>query len=119
MLDIMYEVPLGETGHREVVINEETIQKGAQPLMIYQKSGERLPRRRGLTGSRLRKQLVREVRQCSHRPRAESHAGLGVLPVLMVRLSISTRSLRDLPLCLSPMAASSLQAIPGPNRRGT
>ena len=33
MLDIMFDVPTAGTAIREVVINEETIQKGQQPLM--------------------------------------------------------------------------------------
>jgi len=37
MMDIMFEVPSAGTTIREVVINEETIQKGAQPLLMYQK----------------------------------------------------------------------------------
>jgi ATP-dependent protease Clp ATPase subunit len=37
MLDIMFEVPTTGTPIREVVINEETIQKGQQPLFMYQK----------------------------------------------------------------------------------
>src|SRR4051812_29588673 len=41
MLDIMFEVPSAGTAIREVVINEETIQKGQQPLLMYQKSGDR------------------------------------------------------------------------------
>src|SRR5579863_5907516 len=45
MLDIMFEVPTNGTPVREVVINEETIQKGQQPLFMYQKgqaaAGER------------------------------------------------------------------------------
>ena len=50
MLDIMFEVPTNGTPVREVVINEETIQKGQQPLFMYQK-GRRRPesdRRRDL-----------------------------------------------------------------------
>src|SRR3954469_10024071 len=37
MLDIMFEVPSAGTSIREVVINEETIQKGQQPILMYQK----------------------------------------------------------------------------------
>jgi hypothetical protein len=41
----MFEVPTNGTPVREVVINEETIQKGQQPLFMYQKgqaaAGER------------------------------------------------------------------------------
>ena len=40
MLDIMFEVPTAGSPVREVVINEETIQKGQQPILMYQK-GER------------------------------------------------------------------------------
>jgi ATP-dependent Clp protease ATP-binding subunit ClpX len=38
MLDVMFEVPSASPAVREVVISEETIQKGEQPLLIYQKS---------------------------------------------------------------------------------
>ena len=45
MMDIMFEVPSAGSAIREVVINEDTIQKGAQPLLMYQKgvavAGER------------------------------------------------------------------------------
>jgi ATP-dependent Clp protease ATP-binding subunit ClpX len=44
MLDIMFEVPSTGATIREVVINEETIQKGQQPILMYQKgavAGER------------------------------------------------------------------------------
>jgi ATP-dependent protease Clp ATPase subunit len=45
MLDIMFEVPTAGAPIREVVINEETIQKGQQPILMYQKgaaaAGER------------------------------------------------------------------------------
>ena len=37
MLDIMYEVPSRGAPISEVVINEETIQKGEQPILMYQK----------------------------------------------------------------------------------
>src|SRR6187455_1591753 len=37
MLDIMFEVPTTGAPIREVVINEETIQKGQQPILMYQK----------------------------------------------------------------------------------
>src|SRR6478735_5218932 len=37
MLDIMFEVPTTGSPIREVVINEETIQKGQQPILMYQK----------------------------------------------------------------------------------
>ncbi len=37
MLDIMYDVPSTGAAIREVVINEETIQKGQQPILMYQK----------------------------------------------------------------------------------
>src|SRR5580765_1338785 len=37
MLDIMFEVPNAGSPIREVVINEETIQKGQQPILMYQK----------------------------------------------------------------------------------
>src|SRR3954467_8860387 len=37
MLDIMFEVPTAGAPSREVVINEETIQKGQQPILMYQK----------------------------------------------------------------------------------
>ena len=37
MLDIMFDVPTNGTSIREVVINEETIHKGQQPLLMYQK----------------------------------------------------------------------------------
>jgi len=40
MLEIMFEVPTTGSPVREVVINEETIQKGQQPILMYQK-GER------------------------------------------------------------------------------
>jgi ATP-dependent Clp protease ATP-binding subunit ClpX len=38
MMDVMFEVPSASPAVREVVISEETIQKGEQPLLIYQKS---------------------------------------------------------------------------------
>ena len=45
MMDIMFEVPSASPPIKEVVINEDTIQKGEQPLLMYQKglaaSGER------------------------------------------------------------------------------
>jgi ATP-dependent Clp protease ATP-binding subunit ClpX len=37
MLDVMFEVPSAVPAVKEVVINEETIEKGEQPLLIYQK----------------------------------------------------------------------------------
>jgi ATP-dependent Clp protease ATP-binding subunit ClpX len=37
MLDMMFEVPSATPPVREIVINEESIQTGAQPLMLYQK----------------------------------------------------------------------------------
>ena len=37
MLDIMYEIPTAGAPIHEVVINEETIQKGQQPILMYQK----------------------------------------------------------------------------------
>src|SRR5215471_1123703 len=37
MLDIKFEVPTAGAPIREVVINEETIQKGQQPILMYQK----------------------------------------------------------------------------------
>jgi ATP-dependent Clp protease ATP-binding subunit ClpX len=37
MLDIMFDVPTAGSAIREVVINEETIQKGQQPILMYQK----------------------------------------------------------------------------------
>jgi len=37
MMDIMFEVPSVGSAIREVVINEDTIQKGAQPILMYQK----------------------------------------------------------------------------------
>ena len=37
MMDIMFEVPSAGAAIREVVINEDTIQKGAQPILMYQK----------------------------------------------------------------------------------
>ncbi len=37
MLDIMFEVPSASPSIKEVVINEETIQKGEQPILMYQK----------------------------------------------------------------------------------
>jgi ATP-dependent Clp protease ATP-binding subunit ClpX len=39
MLDIMYEIP-SRGGIKEVVINEETILKGEQPLIVYAKEAE-------------------------------------------------------------------------------
>jgi ATP-dependent Clp protease ATP-binding subunit ClpX len=39
MLDIMYEIP-SRGGIKEVVINEETILKGEQPLIVYTKEAE-------------------------------------------------------------------------------
>jgi ATP-dependent Clp protease ATP-binding subunit ClpX len=37
MLDMMFEVPTSTPPVKEIVINEDTIQKGAQPLMVLQK----------------------------------------------------------------------------------
>jgi ATP-dependent Clp protease ATP-binding subunit ClpX len=37
MMDIMFDVPTTGSTIREVVINEETIQKGQQPIVMYQK----------------------------------------------------------------------------------
>jgi ATP-dependent Clp protease ATP-binding subunit ClpX len=37
MLDIMFEIPSPGSAIREIVINEETIQKGQQPILMYQK----------------------------------------------------------------------------------
>ncbi len=37
MMDIMFEIPSAGANIKEVVINEETIQKGEQPLLMYQK----------------------------------------------------------------------------------
>src|SRR4029079_14464423 len=45
MLDIMFEVPTTGAPIREVVINEETIQKGQQPILEY-------PQRSGAAGER-------------------------------------------------------------------
>jgi ATP-dependent Clp protease ATP-binding subunit ClpX len=36
MLDVMYEVPSKE-GIKEVVVNEEAITKGEDPLIVYEK----------------------------------------------------------------------------------
>ena len=36
MLDVMFEVPSQQT-IREIIINEETIQRGQQPIMLFQK----------------------------------------------------------------------------------
>ena len=41
MLDIMYEVPTAGAPIREVVINEETIQKGQQPILDVPEGGRR------------------------------------------------------------------------------
>jgi len=38
MMDVMFEVPSASPPVREIVISEETIQKGEQPLLIYQKA---------------------------------------------------------------------------------
>ena len=40
MLDIMYDVPVHGSTITEVVINEEVIEKGEQPLLMYQKEAE-------------------------------------------------------------------------------
>jgi ATP-dependent Clp protease ATP-binding subunit ClpX len=37
MMDVMFEIPSASPPIKEVVINEDTIQKGEQPLLIYQK----------------------------------------------------------------------------------
>jgi ATP-dependent Clp protease ATP-binding subunit ClpX len=37
MMDIMFEVPSANPAIKEVVINEDTIGKGEQPILIYQK----------------------------------------------------------------------------------
>ena len=37
MMDMMFEIPSASPPIKEVVINEDTIQKGEQPLLIYQK----------------------------------------------------------------------------------
>jgi ATP-dependent Clp protease ATP-binding subunit ClpX len=37
MMDIMFEVPSANPAIKEVVINEDTIQKSEQPILIYQK----------------------------------------------------------------------------------
>jgi ATP-dependent Clp protease ATP-binding subunit ClpX len=37
MLDMMFDIPTAQPQIKEVVINEETIQNGAQPLLLYQK----------------------------------------------------------------------------------
>ncbi len=39
MMDIMFEIPTANPSVKEVVISEETISKGEQPLLIYQKGG--------------------------------------------------------------------------------
>ncbi len=39
MLDIMYDIP-SKTGVKEVVVNEEVITKGEQPLVVYEKEAE-------------------------------------------------------------------------------
>ncbi len=39
MLDIMYDVP-GMTDVKEIVINEEVIERGESPLVVYQKEAE-------------------------------------------------------------------------------
>src|ERR1043165_9905399 len=44
MLDIMFEVPTTGSPIREVVINEETIQKGQQPILMYQKGDRKSTR---------------------------------------------------------------------------
>ena len=38
MLDMMFDIPTASPPIKEVVISEETIQNGAQPLMLFQKS---------------------------------------------------------------------------------
>ena len=35
MLDIMYDIP-SQTGIQEVMVNEEVITKGEQPLIVYE-----------------------------------------------------------------------------------
>ena len=37
MLDMMFDIPTAQPAIKEVVISEETIQNGAQPLLLYQK----------------------------------------------------------------------------------
>ena len=37
MMDVMFEIPSASPPIKEVVINEDTIEKGEQPLLIYQK----------------------------------------------------------------------------------
>jgi ATP-dependent Clp protease ATP-binding subunit ClpX len=39
MLDIMYEIP-SRSGVKEVVINEDVVLKGEQPLIVYHKEAE-------------------------------------------------------------------------------
>jgi ATP-dependent Clp protease ATP-binding subunit ClpX len=39
MLDIMYEVP-SAVGVREVVVNEDVINKGERPLLVYEEKKE-------------------------------------------------------------------------------
>jgi ATP-dependent Clp protease ATP-binding subunit ClpX len=39
MLDVMYDVP-SEEGVREVVISEDVIEKGAKPLLVYEKKAK-------------------------------------------------------------------------------
>jgi ATP-dependent Clp protease ATP-binding subunit ClpX len=41
MLDAMYEIP-SRTGIKEVVVNEEVIQKGESPLIVYHKEAAEL-----------------------------------------------------------------------------
>ena len=53
MLDIMFEVPTAGAPIREVVINEETIQKGQQPILMYQKGAAALMEERNLTAENL------------------------------------------------------------------
>jgi ATP-dependent protease Clp ATPase subunit len=38
MLDMIFEIPSASPPIKEVVISEETIQNGAQPLLLYQKN---------------------------------------------------------------------------------
>jgi ATP-dependent Clp protease ATP-binding subunit ClpX len=39
MLEMMFDIPTAQPPIKEVVISEETIEHGAQPLMLYQKNG--------------------------------------------------------------------------------
>jgi ATP-dependent protease Clp ATPase subunit len=38
MLEMMFDIPTASPPVKEVVISEETIAKGAQPLMLFQKT---------------------------------------------------------------------------------